>query len=104
MNDFTLGLDEVSTKLDNVLLERLNELELKKKAIAKEIDDIKGRIKFNMGENVYAESEKFYVERKTVKTKRFDSTTFKQAEPEMYIKYTKESESERMTIKEKIAI
>ena len=67
MNDFTLGLDEVSTKLDNVLLERLNELELKKKAIAKEIDDIKGRIKFNMEKMYTLNLKNFMLNEKLLK-------------------------------------
>ncbi len=70
----------------------------------KQLDEMKAekenRIKALLGEHESGRTDKYFVSWKQVKTKRFDSKTFKKEHSDLYEQYAKESSYRRLTIKE----
>jgi hypothetical protein len=69
--------------------------EAKNKALfyKKRQDDLKAQVLKLLGADTSAVSDSFLVEVKVRVTRRFDSIAFKSVDPQLWEKYTKESES-----------
>lgn len=63
-----------------------------------EADAIKDQIKSFMGDTEELRAGEYKVTYKTVKSSRFDTTSFKKAEPELYEQYAKTTETRRFTL------
>lgn len=85
----------------NTRLKKLIELEAQKKALERQIEDIKSSIQSEMGQNEELETPKYLVRYTFVVSKRFDSKTFQKDHPKMYDQYRTESSYRRFSVNEK---
>lgn len=82
------------------LLERLEELRQEKESIAAEEDKIKARIMTEMQDAEEARHNgRIVCTWKNTVSNRFDSKAFKEAEPDLYKQYTKQTASRRFLLK-----
>lgn len=79
---------------------RLRELETEAEQLAGEIDALKDRIKAEMTARDVDEMQidVFRVRWATVHSTRFDSAAFREAMPELYSRFTRQTETRRFTV------
>jgi predicted phage-related endonuclease len=90
---------ELSPNADQVIKE-LQDLKAKAKELDSEITERENILKQMLGENEAGRASNHWVFWKNFTSKRFDTTRFKNDNPDLYKAYTKESEYRKFTIKE----
>lgn len=84
----------------NAKVHKIKKLEMEKKELEEQINELKTNIKDAMRENGVNEfrTDKFIVRNKEITSNRFDTKQFKKDHTDLYEAYTVESVSERFTI------
>lgn len=82
------------------IIEELQDLKAKAKELDSEITERENILKQMLGENEAGKASNHWVFWKNFTSKRFDTTRFKNDNPDLYNAYTKESEYRKFTIKE----
>jgi predicted phage-related endonuclease len=90
---------ELSPNADQII-EELQDLKAKAKELDSEITERENILKQMLGENEAGRASNHWVFWKNFTSKRFDTTRFKNDNPDVYKAYTKESEYRKFTIKE----
>lgn len=84
----------------NTLIEAIESIKTEEKQLEMQRKEYENQLKMMLGESAEGHSDRFKVTYKTIASSRLDSKRLKEEQPAIYEKYTKESLSRRLSIKE----